>query len=161
MVCSKITLHQHVENYPRTLFYFSIHDCQIYPCFSHFQRRKINENKFVICLKVKVFTCNILIEYQVVHPEGTLKYGYSTKIKTLFFLDFYSVRDFIYLFKSYVIIFDSLGFLIDSIPEILIKYLKSNKNQFKSCIHLFICQRTQGDFNGNKAFQTFLSHPCR
>ena len=28
-----------------------------------------NENKFVICLRVKVFTCNILIEYSVVHPE--------------------------------------------------------------------------------------------
>ena len=28
-----------------------------------------NEHKFVICLRVKVFTCNILIEYSVVHPE--------------------------------------------------------------------------------------------
>ena len=28
-----------------------------------------NEHKFVICLKVKVFTCNILIEYSVVHAE--------------------------------------------------------------------------------------------
>ena len=37
MVCSNIILHQHVHNYPRTLFYFFIHDCQIYPCFSSFQ----------------------------------------------------------------------------------------------------------------------------
>ena len=28
-----------------------------------------NEHKFVICSRVKVFTCNILIEYSVVHPE--------------------------------------------------------------------------------------------
>ena len=28
-----------------------------------------NERKFVICLRVKVFTCNILIEYLVVQPE--------------------------------------------------------------------------------------------
>ena len=28
-----------------------------------------NDNKFVICLRVKVFTCNIFIEYSVVHPE--------------------------------------------------------------------------------------------
>ena len=28
-----------------------------------------NEHKFVICLRVKVFMCNILIEYSVVHPE--------------------------------------------------------------------------------------------
>ena len=53
-----------------------------------------NEHKFVICLRVKVFTCNILIEYSVVHPEWTLKHDYSTKIRTLFFLDFHSVRHF-------------------------------------------------------------------
>ena len=28
-----------------------------------------NEHKFVICLRKKVFTCNILIEYLVVHLE--------------------------------------------------------------------------------------------
>ena len=28
-----------------------------------------NEHKFVICLRVKAFTCSILIEYSVVHPE--------------------------------------------------------------------------------------------
>ena len=113
-----------------------------------------NEHKFVICLRVKVFTCNILIEYSVVHPEWTLKHDYSTKIRTLFFLDFHSVRHFRFrptLFscltiswrrplsyrnqftdlrcksmdwflydsgfrhervKSYVIVFDSLGFFI-------------------------------------------------
>ena len=27
------------------------------------------EHKFAICLRVKVFTCNVLIEYSVVHPE--------------------------------------------------------------------------------------------
>ena len=52
-----------------------------------------NEYEFVICLRVKVFTCNILIEYSVVHPEWTLKHDYSTKIGTLL-LDFYSVRHF-------------------------------------------------------------------
>ena len=53
-----------------------------------------NEHKFVICLRVKVFTCNILIEYSVVHLEWTVKHDYSTKIGTLFFLDFHSVRHF-------------------------------------------------------------------
>ena len=28
-----------------------------------------NDHKFVICLRVKVFTYNILIEYSVVHPD--------------------------------------------------------------------------------------------
>ena len=28
-----------------------------------------NDNKFVNCLRVKVFTCNIFIEYSVVHPD--------------------------------------------------------------------------------------------
>ena len=28
-----------------------------------------NEHKFAICLRVKVFTCNILTEYSVVRPE--------------------------------------------------------------------------------------------
>ena len=28
-----------------------------------------NEHKFEICLRIKVFTCNILIEYSVLHPE--------------------------------------------------------------------------------------------
>ena len=28
-----------------------------------------NEHNFVICLRVKVLTCNILTEYLVVHPE--------------------------------------------------------------------------------------------
>ena len=28
-----------------------------------------NGHKSVTCLRVKVFTCNILIEYSVVHPE--------------------------------------------------------------------------------------------
>ena len=28
-----------------------------------------NEQKLVICLRVQVFTCNILIEYSVVHSE--------------------------------------------------------------------------------------------
>ena len=50
-----------------------------------------NEHKFVICLKVKVLTCNILTEYLVMHPEWTLKHDYSTKIGTLFFLNFHSV----------------------------------------------------------------------
>ena len=51
-----------------------------------------NNHKFLICLRVKVFTCNILIECSVVHPEGALKHDYSTKIGTLFFLDFLSIR---------------------------------------------------------------------
>ena len=36
-----------------------------------------NKYKFVICLRVKVFMCNILIEYSAVHPEWTLKHDYS------------------------------------------------------------------------------------
>ena len=38
------------------------------PVFSAFSGGR-NGHKFVICLRVKVFTCNILIEYSVVHPE--------------------------------------------------------------------------------------------
>ena len=51
-----------------------------------------SEHKFAICLRVKVFTCNILIECLVVHPEGTLKHDDSTEIGTLFFLHFLSIR---------------------------------------------------------------------
>ena len=54
-----------------------------------------NEYKFVIYLRVKVFTCNTLIEYSVVHPEWKLKHDNSRKIETLFFMDFHSVRHFI------------------------------------------------------------------
>ena len=38
------------------------------PYFPVFSVRR-NEHKFLICLRLKVFTCNILIEYSVVHPE--------------------------------------------------------------------------------------------
>ena len=38
------------------------------PVFPVFSVGRI-ERKFVICLRVKVFTCNILIEYSVVDPE--------------------------------------------------------------------------------------------
>ena len=38
------------------------------PVFSVFSVGGI-ERKFVICLTVKVFTCNILTEYSVVHVE--------------------------------------------------------------------------------------------
>ena len=38
------------------------------PCFPVFSVRR-NEHKFVICFRVKVFKCNILIQYSVVHPE--------------------------------------------------------------------------------------------
>ena len=38
------------------------------PNFSVFSVGR-NKHKFVICLREKVFTCNILIEYSVVHPE--------------------------------------------------------------------------------------------
>ena len=68
--------------------------CSIfYPVFPIFSVGR-NEHKFVICLRVKVFTCNILIECLLVHPEWTLKHDYSTKIGTYFFLDFHSVRHF-------------------------------------------------------------------
>ena len=49
----------------------------VFPVFSV----GLNEHKFVICMRVKVFTFNILIDY-------------LTKIGTLFFLDFQSVRQF-------------------------------------------------------------------
>ena len=62
----------------------------VFPVFTVWR----NEHKFAICLRVKVLTYNILIEYSVVHPEGTLKHYYSTKIGTLFFLVFHSVRHF-------------------------------------------------------------------
>ena len=38
---------------------------RVFPVFSVGQ----NEHKFVICLRVKVFTRNILTEYSVVRPE--------------------------------------------------------------------------------------------
>ena len=64
---------------------------RVFPVFSVLR----NEPKFVIYLRVKVFTCNTLIEYSVVHPEWTLKHDYSTKIGTLFFfLDFHSILHF-------------------------------------------------------------------
>ena len=63
---------------------------RVFPVFSVGQ----NEHKFVICLRVIVFTCNILIEYSVLHPEWTLRHDYSTKIGTLPFLFFHSVRHF-------------------------------------------------------------------
>ena len=47
---------------------FFIHDCQIYHVFPVFSVGR-NEHKFVIFLRVKLFVCNILIEYSVVHPE--------------------------------------------------------------------------------------------
>ena len=38
------------------------------PCFPVFSVRQ-NKHQFVICLRVKVFTSNVLIEYSVTHPE--------------------------------------------------------------------------------------------
>ena len=93
MACSNIILHQHLQNYPITFFYFFVHDCQIYPYFPVFSVGR-NEHKFAICFRVKVFTCNILIEYSVVHPQWTLKHDYSAKIGILFFMDFHCVRHF-------------------------------------------------------------------
>ena len=97
MACSNIILHQHVQNYPRTLFYFFYPWLPNLPVFLVFSVRR-NEHKFVIYLRVTVFTCNILIQYSVVHLEWTLKHVYSAKIETLFFLDFYSVRHFCPIF---------------------------------------------------------------
>ena len=88
-----INLHQHIQNYPRKLFYLFIYSVKSPPVFPIFSVRR-NKHKFVIYLTVKVFTDNILIEYSVVHPAWILKHDYSTKIETLFFLDFYSVRHF-------------------------------------------------------------------
>ena len=62
MVCSKIILHQHVQNFQEcySIFLFMIgKSTPVFPVFSVGR----NEHKFVICLRVKVFTCNILIEY--------------------------------------------------------------------------------------------------
>ena len=71
MACSNIILPQHIQNYPKTLFYFFIHDCQIYPVCPVFSVGR-NEDKFVICFRVKVFTCTVLMEYSVAHLQGTL-----------------------------------------------------------------------------------------
>ena len=68
MVCSNIILHQHVQNYLRTLFYFltaTVKPTPVFPVFSV----GWNERKFAICLRVKVFTCNILTEHSVLRPE--------------------------------------------------------------------------------------------
>ena len=68
----------------------AVRSTPVFPVFS--VERK--EHKFVICFRVKVFTCNILTEYSVVRPEWTLKHDYLRKIATLFFLDFHSVQHF-------------------------------------------------------------------
>ena len=96
MACSNIILHQHVQNYPRTLFYYSIFLSMTVKSTLYFPVLIVgrNEHTFVTCLRVKVFTCNILTEYSVVHREWTLKHDYSTKTGTLFFMDFHSVRHF-------------------------------------------------------------------
>ena len=50
-----------------TLFFLSI-IVKSTPVFLVFSVGR-NEHKFVICLRVKVFTCNILMQYSVVHLE--------------------------------------------------------------------------------------------
>ena len=54
------------------LFFLSriVKSIPVFPVFSVGR----NEHEFVICLRVKVFTFNILTEYSMVHPECTLKY---------------------------------------------------------------------------------------
>ena len=61
MVCSKIILHQHIQNFQEwySIFYSWLANLPVFPVFSVGR----NEHKFVIYLRVKVFTCNILIEY--------------------------------------------------------------------------------------------------
>ena len=44
---------------------YTVKSTPVFPVFSVGR----NEHKFVICLRVKVFTCNILIQYSVVHLE--------------------------------------------------------------------------------------------
>ena len=52
----------------------------VFPVFSV----GLDNHRLVICLRVKVITCNILMEYSVVHTAWTLKHDYSTKIGTFF-----------------------------------------------------------------------------
>ena len=46
-------------------FSMTVKTTPVFPAFSVGR----NDHKFVIFLRVKVFTCNILIEYSVVHPD--------------------------------------------------------------------------------------------
>ena len=48
-----------------TFLSVTVKSTPVFPVFSVGQ----NEHKFVICLRVKVFTRNILTEYSVVRPE--------------------------------------------------------------------------------------------
>ena len=63
-----------------TLFYINMYSIieELYSIFSSMIAKSTsafsifsverNEHNFVICLRVKVFNCNILIKYSVVHP---------------------------------------------------------------------------------------------
>ena len=69
MACSNIISHQHVritqERYS-TFLSMIVKSTHVFRILVSVRR---NEHKFVICLRVKVFACNILIEYLVIHPE--------------------------------------------------------------------------------------------
>ena len=69
MACSNIISHQHVritqERYS-TFLSMIVKSTHVFRILVSVRR---NEHKFVICLRVKVFTCNILTEYSVVRPE--------------------------------------------------------------------------------------------
>ena len=121
-----------------------------------------NEHKFVIFLRVKVFRCNILTEYSVVRPEWTLKHDYLTKIGTLFFLDFHSVRHFRPTFYLVVqIICNNFLFVrffdLNKCSEQRVIPRFYSKHGLNSCFVLFSIIYC---LNSNFLVQKFLSIPC-
>ena len=59
-----IDMYRITQEHYSVFLYMIVKSTRVFPVFS--VRR--NEQKFVICLRVEVFTCNILIEYSVGHP---------------------------------------------------------------------------------------------
>ena len=51
------------ERYSISFLSMIVKSTPVFPAFS------VGRNEFVICLRVKVFTCNILIEYLMLHHE--------------------------------------------------------------------------------------------
>ena len=60
-----ISMYRITQEHYSVFLSMTVKSTPVFPVFSVGQ----NEHKFVICLRVKVLMCNILIEYSVVHPE--------------------------------------------------------------------------------------------
>ena len=63
-----IDMYRITQEHYSVFLYMIVKSTPVFPVFSVGR----NEQKFVICLRAEVFTCNILIEYSVGHPMWTL-----------------------------------------------------------------------------------------